>query len=329
MPAKIAVIGAGISGLALAQRLSEVANVQVFEKSRGPGGRMAARYTDPYRFDHGTQHFTARGEAFKVFIQPLLDAGVIAPWHARFTELTAGEPLVIRQWGDDYPHYVGVPGMNRVGRFLAEGLHAHYKTRVTEIGNNSDRWHLITEDEETHEGFDWVLSSAPAEQSHALLPEAFAHHNALAKVTMLGCYALMLGLAEDVEREFDAAVVKNSDISWVAVNSSKPQRAAAPCVLVHASNAWADTHMTTPLEDIEAHMTKTVIEQTGWDLNIRHSACHRWRFANIDPQTGPLFFADAQNGLAAFGDWCVRGRVEAAFTSAMALADELEAALKQ
>ena len=56
---KIAVIGAGITGLHLARQLSDVFDVTVFEKSRGLGGRMCARRTEAHQFDHGAQYFTA------------------------------------------------------------------------------------------------------------------------------------------------------------------------------------------------------------------------------------------------------------------------------
>ena len=41
---KIAIIGAGLAGLTLARALPAHAEVTLFEKSRGIGGRMATRY---------------------------------------------------------------------------------------------------------------------------------------------------------------------------------------------------------------------------------------------------------------------------------------------
>ena len=56
----IAIIGAGISGLSLANMLKDIANVKVFEKSRGFGGRVATRYSEDFEFDHGAQFFTIK-----------------------------------------------------------------------------------------------------------------------------------------------------------------------------------------------------------------------------------------------------------------------------
>ena len=40
---KIAIIGAGISGISLSSMLNKTSDVTVFEKSRQPGGRMCTR----------------------------------------------------------------------------------------------------------------------------------------------------------------------------------------------------------------------------------------------------------------------------------------------
>jgi len=53
---RIAVVGAGIAGLACARKLIDAGHaVRVFEKSRGVGGRMATRRTPQGTYDHGAQ----------------------------------------------------------------------------------------------------------------------------------------------------------------------------------------------------------------------------------------------------------------------------------
>ena len=61
---KIAVIGAGISGITVARDLTGLADVTMFEKSNELGGRMARRLVEPFAFDHGAQYFEARGQPF-------------------------------------------------------------------------------------------------------------------------------------------------------------------------------------------------------------------------------------------------------------------------
>ena len=53
-----AVIGAGVSGLSVANELSNLKReVVVFEKARGVGGRLATRRFLDSVFDHGAQAF--------------------------------------------------------------------------------------------------------------------------------------------------------------------------------------------------------------------------------------------------------------------------------
>jgi renalase len=69
---KIAIIGAGISGITLAKELEDIAQVKIFEKSRGVGGRMSTRYVEDFAFDHGTQCFSARTKNFQKFLAPFI-----------------------------------------------------------------------------------------------------------------------------------------------------------------------------------------------------------------------------------------------------------------
>ena len=88
---RVAVIGAGLSGLVAAGQLRKCSDVEVFEKSRGFGGRMATRYGADFEFDHGAQFFTARSAAFKDFLEPLVAHEIVACWHARFAFARPGE----------------------------------------------------------------------------------------------------------------------------------------------------------------------------------------------------------------------------------------------
>ncbi len=321
---RIAVIGAGLSGLTLAHRLADRADIVLFEKARGPGGRIATRYADPYRFDHGAQFFTARTEAFRHFLEPHIAAGTVARWDASFVELTRDCITAERNWDLDYPHYVAVPGMNALGRALAEGLDLRLNTRVERIRPDGSAWRLEDEGGETLGEFDWVVSTAPAEQAASLLPEDFAHAAALEDVRMLGCYSLMLGFADALPLSWQAGLVKQADISWISVNSSKPGRADAFTLLVHATNAWADAHIDDHEDDVTAHLLAETSAVIGHDARAaEHVQLHRWRYANIGKQSGPPAYVDDERRLAACGDWCLRGRIESAFTSASALSDRL------
>jgi predicted NAD/FAD-dependent oxidoreductase len=325
---RIAIVGAGFSGLVLAQRLRDVATVTLFEKSRGVGGRMATRYANDHEFDHGAQFFTARTPAFRAFLQPLIRDRVVANWTPAFVELDRHGTRDRRDWGEQYPHYVGMPRMNAIGKYLSTGRDIRTNTRIEEVRQEKGAWSLVDSDGRCHDGFDWLVLSAPAPQT-ATLAAAYSGLFALCRARkMRACVALMLGFEAPLDLPWQAAVVRDADISWMSVNSSKPGRAAAFTMLVHSTNAWANAHVDDDLDALRAHLVDEASAVSGMDLR-QASYCdvHRWRYANMDKYDGPDCYIDESSKLAACGDWFLRGRVEAAFTSAHALAGKLRGCL--
>lgn len=319
----IAIIGAGMAGLTLARHLSTSCSVELFEKSSGPGGRIASRVQGRLSVDHGAQFFTARSPQFQHFLTPLIEAGVVADWHADFVELESSRISAQRQWTEEFPHYVGVPDMAAIGDYLASGLKVHYQTRITGLKCHDGRWRVKDSDERERGSFDWVILTLPAIQSAALLPETFNEHARISQLQMKPCYALMLTLKQDPQLPFQAALVKQADISWISVNSSKPGREGSS-LLVHSTNKWAQAQLDNDLQQVKKQMVANVISVTGLEPTLIESAdIKRWHYANIAKQNSPGYFADSQLQLAACGDWCIKGRVEAAFTSARLLAEYL------
>ncbi len=326
----IAIIGAGLSGLTLAHQLSPFAHVTVFEKSRGFGGRMATRHAEHYSFDHGAQFFIAKTPAFAEFAEQMRARGVLARWYPRFVEFEGNRVMLTRQWDDENPHYVAVPAMNRLGAVLAQGLQVRTQTLVSAVQRGADGWVLQDAQGESLGAFDWVVVAAPPASCAAVMPAEFAHNEQLHATHMLGCYALMLGFAQAPALEWEAALVREADISWISVNSSKPGRDAQHAtVLVHATNAWAEANMARPLDEVRTHMCEQLRWVSGVDVGAAdHCDVHRWRYANIPKAYGAPALLDTSQQLAACGDWCVQGRVEAAYTSAMALAEQMRALLR-
>jgi renalase len=321
---RVAVIGAGLAGLTLARRLSGSATVTVFEKSNGYGGRMATRYASPYAFDHGAQFFIAKSAEFSAELRQWQADGIIAPWRARFAELNRDQVMALRSWDDEDPHYVAVPGMNQLGKHLAEGLDIQLQTQVAGLQKHGSAWRLLAGDATELGLFDWVVSTAPAAQTAALLPNTFAQHTKVQSTQMAGCVALMLGFKAPVDPGWQAALVHDADISWIAVNSSKPQR-PEPCTLViHSTNSFADQSLDKDAAGVAAQLKAELAAVAGIDAAAANfESMHQWRYANAPRQKMQAPLIDVEQQLAACGDWCIRGRVEAAYLSARGLADEL------
>lgn len=316
---KIAIIGAGIAGLRLARLLSERADVQLFEKSRGLGGRMSTRRAEAFQFDHGAQYFTAHGVAFQRFLRPFLEDGTVAQWTPRLVTLGGAEESP--EW--TAPRYVARPGMNGLCKAMAGGLSVSLQNRIARIERHgSETWQLTNENGEVCGRFDWVFSTAPAEQSARLMPPSFSQKQALDDARMLGCYSLMLGGLDTTDLPWDAAIVEHSPIAWIAVNSSKPGRPDASSILCQSRNDWAEHHLEDDPGEVQAKLLTAFKDVTGVPPDkASYISLHKWRFANVEKAAGKPCLFDAVNRLGAAGDWCGAGRVEAAFDSATALAE--------
>lgn len=320
----IAIIGAGISGLTAADILKNSANITVFEKSRGVSGRMSTRRAEPYFFDHGAQYFKVRTDQFNEFISPLINSGIIKIWNSRYVEFENREIVERYIWDEDDPHYVGVPGMNSIAKHLSRNLRIETGIRVNHITKNQNKWVLEDDNGNNLGEYDWVISTIPAEQASEILPDYLPFFTDVDKINMKSCFALMLGFERGLKLDFDAAIVRDEDVSWISVNSSKPGRNNAFSLLIHSSNDWSDENIDNNPDEVMEHLCSLTTEIIGHDLsNADHKAVHRWRYANIEKQTGNNFFLDADQKIAVCGDWLIEGRVEAAFTSGFELANEL------
>lgn len=329
MKKRIAIIGAGISGLALAQRLKNLADVVVFEKARGVGGRMSTRYAEPFYFDHGTQFFTARSKAFQDYIAPLITKGLIAEWKGKVITYQADKTLKDRLWFE--PHYVAVPHMNSLGKHMAEEIDVRLNTEIAALGEKrADGWHLLSKDGTMLGIFDWVISTAPPAQTlnlfKAILPDDSTLHHA----RLQGCFTLMIGFHSPWAKPWMAAKVHESPIEWIAVNSTKPGRNKdVTAIVVHSRNDWADEHLEDDLQQTQEYLVQQFEDVTGIACDkADYLSMHRWKYAIVLENEKKGYHLDPHNNIAATGDWASVSRIEAAWLNAVSLATAIGKAIR-
>ena len=313
---RIAIVGAGMAGLACAQILHGAgAQVTIFEKARRPGGRLATRRRDGFSFDHGAQYATADGAPFRAFVADA--AGLVAPW----------DPAAARV------RWVGVPGMSAFAQAaerrgigtLLPGRHVSFVQRA------ADGWRLRHLDAATtrpgtvadagdHAGpFDRIVLALPAPQAAALL-NALDHAFAapVAAVVTAPCWTLMLAFAERQPGP-DTRKLEGT-LDWIARDSSRPGRPTLPDSWVaNASPAWSRGNLEREPDAVLADLLAAFRAETGIDAAPAYAAVHRWRYANTEAPLGQACLWDA-SGLAVCGDWCLGARVESAFDSGCAAA---------
>ena len=305
----IAIIGAGMSGLTFAMRLRAGGHdVSVFDKGRGPGGRMSTRRMEiggvTYRFDHGAQYFAVRDEGFRAQVEAWERDGIAARWPAA---------------GNDA--WVGTPGMNASIKAMADEVGVRFGTRIEAISCGDDGWTLRGEAE--FGPFDALVVAVPAEQVAPLLSSHKPDWSSLADRTdsdpcwtVMAAFAEPLNIASDTLRDAGA-------IGWAARDSAKPGREAGERWVIQATPDWSREHLEEEQNEVLLALLAKFAQQTGCTLpNPLVQSAHRWRYARSgSADEGSLWDETAMLGLC--GDWLIGPRVEAAWLSGAQLADRI------
>ena len=306
----VAIIGAGMAGLACATRLGEAGlAVQLFDKGRGPGGRMSTRRLETAlgqaSFDHGAQYFTARGAGFSARVAQWVQQGVAAPWPA------AGDGA-----------YVGVPGMNAPIKALAADQSVAWQFRIEALLADEAGWRLIGPAGPTR-AFSAVVAALPAEQAADLLAEVDQDMAAKASGSSTQpCWTVMAAFAERLP--FQADTLRDlGPLGWAARNVSKPGRSGPETWVLQGSPDWSRDHLEASGETVSAILLAALAEAMGGPLPSPMALeAHRWRYARSASGTdGALWSSGARFGCC--GDWLIGPRVECAWDSGVALADRI------
>ena len=305
---RIAIVGAGMAGMSCGQRLSRLGHeVRLFDKGRGPGGRMATRRMEDggttLHFDHGAQYFTARDPRFVEQVAHWEASGVAARWAAA---------------GDDA--WVGTPAMNAPLKAMAGELGVQFGTRIEQLVRDGEGWQLDGEGAPDAR-FDAVLVAVPAEQAGPLLqPHAPAMARLADQTASDPCWTLMAGFEAPLALVQDT-LRQRGPIGWAARNNAKPGRASEECWVVQASPEWSRAHLEDNAETVAAALLAELAEANGGPLPRQLGAtAHRWRFARSGT-AGEEALWDAEQRIGVCGDWLIGPRVEAAYMSGLLLAE--------
>lgn len=343
MARRIAIIGAGLAGLAAALRLSEAGEeVTVFEKSRGLSGRAATRSKEGCRYDFAASYFKISGNevARLVFetlptdgltrivgdILPFDRHGVISPPE---TEGHAGARWNYRD------------GISTLGKLIVAkgGFPVENGVRVTRLEHAGGRWHLESEDGRSHENYHLVLLTPPAPQTADLL-ESSDLASLPREVVIAGLrradyfrqFSVVLNYPGEVALPGGAYALINTDrdhdLAWVALENRKSNRIPPGQTLIVAqlSPFWSERHYDDAPASVIAHAADRLGSLLGIDLpDPTWSDLQRWRYAHPRSAADPAALAGAASlGLYFAGDCLVgRGRVSETIETGFAAADAM------
>lgn len=303
----IVIIGAGIAGLACARQLADAGLATVLlDKGRGLGGRVATRRVGSLQFDHGAQYVNAHGAGFGAVLSALGDTNALAGW----------------QDGTGRTHSVGMPGMSAIPKALGAGLDIRQGAKVARLVQDGDGWVLHLDDGILRAAR--VVVTVPAPQVAGLLGMDHPLVAALASVRLAPCLTLMAAITAPAP--FITRQDADDPLSWIAQDSAKPGRPqnAATLWVAQAGEAFSHAHLEESPTAIASSMLPLLCDRLGIAPgSVIYAAAHRWRHARVTRALGMPFLRSADATLYLGGDWCIGPRVEAAWTSGTAIADDI------
>ncbi len=307
MSPRVAVVGAGLSGASCANALlARGIEVDVVERGRAPGGRMASPTLHDRRVDIGAAYFTVKEPDFEPTVESWTSMGLAREWTDTFDVFSA----------DGHRQTSGPM------RFAApDGLRSLVRAELPD-GLRTD---VVVEalDDLDH---DAVVLAMPDPQAARLAPDAVEWVDYEPVITVVAGWARRRWPVSDA-----AFVNDDADVTTIADDGSRRGDGAAVLV-VHTTARLADAHLDTP-----AGAVAPVLAALRRILNVtaepEWTHAHRWTFAKPVATHGDEPFGLVTRGgrpLGSCGDsWCPSGapRIESAWLSGHRLGTALASRL--
>jgi hypothetical protein len=320
----VAVVGAGVAGLACARALKDAGHVvRVFEATARVGGRLATRAEGEWRFDTGVPYFIVKDERFARWARAWWQERVLTRWNA----VVEGEPP--RQHPNELVRLVGAPGMDAVARRMAHGLDVRCDTEVRGLTRDGPRWRLLDAGGQALGEFECAVVATPAPVAAELVdPSSYALGSRLREVDTAPVWAVAAHFPQGTGVAFDGASSHVGPLSWLGKNSSKPERPALPgeSWVLHASAEWSRAHVDAAPGEVLPMLLEAFFATTGVRrLEPVFAEARLWRHASVAQPLGEPCVWDAGLQLAVCGEWCLGQTVEHAFLSGTAAAGRINA----
>lgn len=326
MTKSIAIIGAGMSGLACAHALKQAGHqVTLFEKSRGPSGRVSTRVSDGWQCDHGAQYFTVSHPLFAAQVEAWRALGVATEWTGRLYE-TDGQHMTPKL--GEKVRYVGLPKNTAPAQQLAEACDVRLEHTVNLVQQVAGQWQLHTKEHGClAQPYDALVLAIPSFQAQVLLADQHPAFAQLANaVPMRGCWTVMARHPQPLALPFDGLFVNQGPLRWLARDSSKPGRAQANVAhqevwVLQATALWSEAHIEDAADSVSTHLVDAFVALGGSQPTAVTS--HRWRYAEAAHPLDQVFAWDAHAQLGMCGDWMNGGKVEGAWLSGALLGQQI------
>lgn len=309
---RVGIIGAGLSGLAAARDLIGLGyEVVVIEKSRGVGGRLAARRIEGTVVDHGA---------------PLIECVPGSALHGLVHSLARDDVVWMSASTVAYRS-----GATRLAKLMAEGVEVLLGVRITALRAARAGFELGGEQGNTHGVVDAVVISAPAPQAADLLeqsPEAGTRVTALRAAVYDPAVMILAGMRIRTPSSLEPFAVETpfARITAESARGREPIDGVMPVVARIAPGRSADLFDAAD-GDILADLAPRLSALCGAVGEPAWTQVKRWRYATLPVRLDPEVVNPPASRIVVCGDTIAGGGLEDVFASGRAAALAVHRAL--
>ena len=306
---KIAIIGCGIAGITLANKLKDKFEVIIFEKSRGIGGRLSTRRNNSFSFNHGCPSFTANSPSFLKFVKKLiLKKSLIKLKDNKFSN-------------DENSLYRGFPNMNSFLKVLSNDLVINFNNKVSKLNRKDNYWLVFNDNDNLVGKFDGVLISIPSFQASLIIPENVSFKNTIKSIKMTSCFTIMIGYWDKKNNLLEQEIIlESNEIKKIVLQKALNKNFNHFSIVVYLTDDWTKNNFNHERQKLMDFF----IEKTISILNLNRDQIiatdvQRWKYSQVSKNNSYNFFFDKKKFIGVCGDWCLNGSVEGAYNSALNL----------
>lgn len=313
---RIAVIGAGLAGCLVARQLADRGGMpEVFEKSRGTGGRLAAARLGGASADLGAALIDSKAAMH------LLDARAQLPleqWPHKRSDMKLMTCAEEEGW-------VPMPRASSLTRALLEGVPLYTETRIVALEeHNQGGWWLHTEAGEKKGPYARVVLAVPAPQAVPLLAASDPLQRAASSARMTPSWVSLLELPERPVKldEVDVLEGDHPILARICRDSSKPGRSGEIWQL-QANTRWSEQYVDADPGWVGQQLIGALSALLGESVKPDALRVHRWLYSNVE-SSQKIRPVSSCGSLAVCGDWVCGQGILAAVESANLLIRALE-----
>ena len=316
------IIGSGISGATIANRLSKKYSLDVYDKAKGSGGRSSnKKFNKNESFDHGVQYISPKSIKFKRFIRDLINKKIVKNWTGKHIFLNTDKK-------EDKKHVkiIGKNGNNAISKYLLKDISCNFNSEVVKIFNNNKIWEVLLSNG-SKKLYNSLILTCPFPQSKKLSKKYIKHSFINKRIKMDANITVMMATKKN-NHNVSSYFFNDKILGWAGNENSKMRfKSKNDLWTLQSTYSWANKEINRNQENKRLN-TKTMIEQffklTGIKkTKVLFSLNHGWKYSS---NSKPLKIKSYWNSSLNFGvcaDWFIGARLESGWLSAQDLFNKI------